>query len=338
MKALISSAQTIRLDNIDTPTPGPGQVRVKLKAAALNHRDLRLARTREDATPVVLGSDGAGVLDAVGSDVDLSATGLQVGSDVVINPSLGWLDEPDAPPAGYQILGDPSNGTLAEYVVVPVENVEPKPGNLSWEEAAAFPLAGLTAYRAVVTRGRVDAGQVVVIPGIGGGVATFALQIAKARGAKVFVTSRSAQKLQAARELGADEGFSSDDEWHRQVRSATGGPGADVVIESVGVPTWNKSIASLKPGGRLVSFAAAPTELGAEAEVSINIRYVFQRHLSILGTAMGNREEFRQLIRMIEENDIRPVIDTVMPFDQVQQAFERMEAGQQFGKIVLKFE
>lgn len=336
MKALVSSACRISIQELPIPEPGTGQVRVKIKTAALNHRDLRLARTRTDNKPVVLGSDGAGILDKVGPGVDLGEHDLRLGSEVVINPSLGWLDEPDAPPPGYEILGNPRNGTLAEYIVLPVENVEPRPSHLSWEETAAFPLAGLTAYRAVVTRGQVKPGHTVVIPGIGGGVATFALQIAKALGATVFVTSRSRTKLEAAKALGADAGFNSDDDWHKQVRSLTGGSGADVVVETVGPPTWSKSIASLRPGGRLVTFAAGPTDYGPDGTTKIDIRYIFSRHLSILGTTMGNRVEFRRLLDLLAELTIRPVVDTVMPFDHVEAAFERMEQGKQFGKIVLQ--
>lgn len=334
MLALVSSAGEIALKQVPIPEAGPGQVRVRVKVAALNHRDLRLARTRTDTTEVILGSDGAGILDQIGPGVDLAGTGLSIGSEVVINPSLGWIDEPDCPPPGYEVLGDPSNGTFAEYVVVPAENIEPKPANLSWEETAAFPLAGLTAYRAVVTKGMVSRDDKVLITGIGGGVATFALQIAKQLGARVFVTSRSPEKLQAAKELGADVLLNSNDDWHRQVRATTGG--VDVVIESVGTPTWNKSIDSLRPGGRLVSFAAGPAD-GVHGDVAqVNIRKIFGKQLTILGTRMGNRQEFRQFLNLMSKGKIRSIVDTVMPFSDILAAFQRMENGHQFGKILVK--
>ncbi|HEY8449815.1 MAG TPA: zinc-binding dehydrogenase [Bacillota bacterium] len=335
MKALVRRQGRVQLEDRPLPVPGRGQVRVRLVAAALNHRDLKQAR-RADAPAVVLGSDGAGVLDAVGPGTDLTAAQVAIGDEVVINPSLGWLDEPAAPPPGYQILGDPSDGTFAEYVVVPLQNVEPKPRHLSWEEAAAFPLAALTAYRALVTRAQLRPGETVVIPGIGGGAALFALQIAKAIGARAFVTSRSPEKLERARQLGADALLRSDEAWDEQVRALTGGRGADVVVETVGLPTWSKSLACLADGGRLVFFASGPVTGNPEASAELPIRRTFFAQLSLLGTRMGNRAEFRELLKLMERGAVRPVIDSVFSLADFEQAFERLQQGVQFGKIVLR--
>lgn len=329
MKAVLAGEGEVRVQGLPVPRPGRGQVLIQVKAAALNHRDLRILR-RKEPSRAVLGSDGAGVLAEVGEGVDLSARGLALGSEVVINPSLGWETEPDAPPPGFEILGVPSDGTFAEYVAVPAANVEPKPPGLSWEEAAAVPLAALTAYRALTTRAGVRAAETVVVTGIGGGVALFALQIARALGARVIATSRSEAKRERALALGAAAALPSDGPWDDEVRRLTGGRGAEVVVETVGPPTWHQSLAALRPGGRLVFFANTEGQ-----SVELPVREVYWRQLSLLGTTMGNREEFRCMLELVRRGAIRPVVDSVFPLEEAPAAFARMAGAAQFGKIVL---
>jgi NADPH:quinone reductase-like Zn-dependent oxidoreductase len=318
----------LRLEEVPTPAPGPGEVLVQLKAAGLNHRDvwIRMGMQMADRLPLIPGSDGAGFVAAMGPGVDR----LKVGDAVVINPSLHWGDREDRPSPSFRILGGPDPGTYAEFVVVPAENVFPKPTPLSMEEAGAMPLASLTAWRAVVTRGQVRAGERVVILGIGGGVATFALQIARLAGAMVIATSSSEDKLHRARELGADLAINyRSAEWEKIVLDRTGG-GADVIIDSVGRDTWGKALRALRPGGRLVTFGATT---GRATEV--DIRQVFWNQISILGTTMGSPREFAAMLELYETGRLKPVVDSVFPLGDAPAAHRRMDTGQQFGKIVL---
>ena len=320
--------EQLRFEEIPTPRPGPGEVLVHLKAAALNHRDvwIRLGRQLADRLPLILGSDGAGVVAEAGPGVG----DLRSGQPVVINPSLEWGDREDRSSPAFRILGGPDPGTYAEFVVVPAGNVFPKPSPLSFEEAAAMPLASLTAWRAVVTRGQVRPGEQVVVLGIGGGVATFALQIARQAGASVIATSSSDAKLLRARELGADLTINyTSAPWDEVVLKHTGG-GADVIIDSVGKATWEKALRALRPGGRLVTFGATT---GPTTEVSI--RTVFWNQLSILGTTMGSPREFSAMLALYEAGRLKPVVDCVLPLRDASEAHRRMDAGEQFGKLVL---
>lgn len=192
----------VKLMEMPEGKPGRGQVKVRLKTAGLNRRDLLVTtRHKMDAPPVILGSDGAGVIEEVGEEV----TDLKVGDEVIINPSLGWLEKSDAPPKGYEILGFPDHGTFAESIIISSDNVEPKPAYLTWEEAGVLSLAALTAYRALFTRGKASAGQTILLPGAGSGVITFILQMAKAAGARVIITSRSKEKREQALKLAQEE-------------------------------------------------------------------------------------------------------------------------------------
>ncbi len=320
--------EQLRLDEVPTPRPGPGEVLVQLKAAALNHRDIwiRLGMQMTDRLPLIPGSDGAGLVAEVGP----GTSHLKTGDAVVINPSLNWGDCEDRPSPSFKILGGPDPGTYAEFIVVPAENVFAKPSPLTFEEAAAMPLASLTAWRAVVTRGAVRPGERVVVLGIGGGVATFALQIARLAGASVMATSSSEAKLERARELGADFAINyTSEDWERIVIERTGG-GADVIIDSVGQQTWGKALRALRPGGRLVSFGATT---GRTTEV--DIRGVFWNQISILGTTMGSPREFAAMLQLYEAGRLKPVVDSVFPLRDAPAAHRRMDEGQQFGKIVL---
>ncbi|WP_017727790.1 zinc-binding dehydrogenase [Halalkalibacterium ligniniphilum] len=325
MKALVHA----KIEGLDGLTyremtemqPAKGEVRVKLKTSGLNHRDLFvLTRHKTSDPPLILGSDGAGVIDAIGEGVE----NLQVGDEVIINPGIGWNEKSDAPPQGFEIVGLPGHGTFAEKIVIPAENAVAKPEYLTWEEAGVLSLAALTAYRALITRGRVRPGMKTFIPGIGSGVATFLLQFAKAIGATVFVTSRSADKCQKAIELGADKAINSNEDWGEALK----GEKMDLVIECVGAATFNKSLEQLRPGGTIVTFGAS-----AGDDVQFNLRSFFYGQYNLLGSTMGSGEEYKEMLQFIQTHQIRPVIDKMYKLSEFEQAFKRLEDAAQLGKI-----
>jgi zinc-binding alcohol dehydrogenase/oxidoreductase len=319
--------EVLRLDSVPDPEPGPGEVLVALRAAALNRRDVFVRKgVAPSPLPVILGSDGAGVVRALGAGV----SGVSEGDEVVILPSLGWGGGEDAPEPGFRILGGPDDGTYAELIRIPADNVRPRPSRLSWEESAALPLAGLTAYRALVGRARVRPGETVLVIGIGGGVATVALHIARSAGCCVLVTSSSQEKLDRARELGAAGGVDyTAGDWPAAVRELTGGRGVDVVVDSVGT-TWADSVSCLRPGGRLVVFGGT-----GGRQVELGVRPVTTGQVSILGTTMGSPRDFAGMLAAVENADWAPVIDSVRPLADAAEAHARMEAGNGFGKLVL---
>ncbi|TKD68772.1 zinc-binding dehydrogenase [Pseudalkalibacillus hwajinpoensis] len=310
-------------DQLNEVTPSSGEVKIRLKASGLNHRDLVIPERHGASEPdVVLGSDGAGVVIEVGSKVK----DVKVGDHVLINPSLGWKENSAIPPEGFQIVGFPGHGTFAETIVVPAENAVVKPESLSFEEAAVVGLAGLTAYRALFTRGQLTRGQTVFIPGIGGGVATFLLQFAKAAGARVIVSSRSEEKRALALELGADKALSNEEDWekvaaHEQV---------DLVIESVGAATFNRSLNLLKRGGTLVIFGSSTGD-----SIDFDLRSFFYGQYNLLGSTMGSAEEFNQMIAFVENHSIKPVIDETYSLDEIEKAFEHLSDANQFGKLAV---
>lgn len=325
MKALVHEGKTgisgLSYRDFKEIVPKRGEVRVKLKVAGLNHRDLfTLVRHQPDEPPLIIGSDGAGIVESVGEGV----SNVKVGDEVVLNPGLGWEKNSDAAPPGFEIIGHPDHGTFAEYIVVPAENAIPKPKNLTWEEAGVFSLAALTGYRALFTKGKVQPGMTVLIPGIGSGVATFLLQFAKAAGATVYVTSRSKEKCEKALELGADKAFDSNDDWN----NALGGEKVDLVIECVGAATFNKSLDQLRPGGTIVTFGASAGDV-----VEFNLRKFFYGQYTLCGSTMGSREEYMEMLTFIEKHNIHPVIDTIFELKDYEKAFARLEKGEQLGKI-----
>jgi NADPH:quinone reductase-like Zn-dependent oxidoreductase len=331
MRAVVLNAlggpEVLTIEERPDPRPGPGEAVVRLRAAALNHRDVFIRRGQYGGIklPIVLGSDGAGQVVATGDGVDASWKGR----DVVIDPAFNWGPDPAAQGSAFNILGLPVDGTYAEQVLVPAGNLYPKPALLSWEEAAAIPLASLTAYRALVTRAQLKAGEIVLITGIGGGVATCALRMAKHFGAKVYVTSGSDEKLAAARTHGADGGVNyRKDHWTKTLIADIGAR-PDIVIDGAGGETFNKCLDVLTPGGRLVTYGST---LGA-AE-SVEIRRIFWKQLNVLGSTMGTAEDFAAMVKLYDAG-LRPVIDKVFPLDQAAAAHARMDAGDQFGKIVL---
>ncbi len=321
--------EVLVLEQVPDPTPGPGEVVVALRAAALNRRDVFVRKgVAKVPLPLTPGSDGAGVVHAVGAGV----TGVSEGDEVIILPSLAWGDDQRAPARGFRILGGPDQGTYAEQIVIPAANVFPKPARLSWHEAAALPLAGLTAWRSLFTRARVQPGETELVIGIGAGVATFALNLAKAAGCRVVVTSSSDDKLARAAELGADAGVNyrtEGDDWPSAVKNANGG-GVDVVIDSVG-STWAGSIDACAPGGRVVVFGGT-----GGAKVELGVRPVTLGQVALLGTTMGSPAEFAQLLAAVNTQSWVPVIDSVRPLADAAAAHEREDAGLHFGKLVLE--
>lgn len=321
MKAVrVHGGGELRYEEAPDPVAGPGEVVVELRAAALNRRDLLVRKppgpAYEFPLPVIPGSDGAGVR-------------RDTGEEVVVYPGLGWGDREDAAGPEWRILGGPDDGTYAELVKVPAANVFPKPAGFSWAEAAAFPLAGLTAYRALFSVGGLEAGESVLVLGAGSGVSTIAVQLAAQAGARVLVTSSSEEKLARARELGAAGGVLYTEEgWPDEVRALSDG-GVDVVLDSAGA-TWSDSLRTLRRGGRLVAFGGT-----AGPAVELDVRYVYLNWLSILGTTMGSPRDFEGLLRMVSAASWRPVVDTVRPLAEAEAAQERMRSGEQFGKLVL---
>ena len=303
-------------EQVPEPEPGPGEVVVELKAAGLNRRDL-LVRSGiyPFPLPLIPGSDGAGIR-------------RDTGAEVVIYCGLGWGDREDAPATGFGILGGPRDGTYAELISVPEENLFPKPAALSWEEAAAFPLAALTAYRGLFTRGQLQAGETVLALGAGSGVSTFVMQLAVQAGARVLVTSSSDDKIERAKELGADGGvnYATTRDWPAAVAKL--GP-IDLVLDSVG-STWQQSLDAVRPGGRVVVFGGT-----GGTEVTLQVRPFYFKQQSLFGTQLGSPRDFEALLRMLEDATWRPVLDSVTPLAQAETALTRIESGEHFGKLVL---
>jgi zinc-binding alcohol dehydrogenase/oxidoreductase len=310
--------ETLRPEEAPDPAVPPGWVLVELRAAALNWHDCLVRRGQYPAPlPLVPGADGAGVR-------------RDTGEDVVIVPSLWWGDRDEAPGPRFEILGDRVDGTYAELVAVPEENVLPKPAQLSWEEAAALPLAGVTAHRALFGRGGLRPGERVLILGAGGGVATFLVAFAHRAGARITVTSSSQDGIDGAIALGASAGVSYREEgWPQAARDANGGEGFDLVIDPVG--QWADALSTLRPGGRVVSFGANAAE---QAEISIRPFYFGQ--FDIRGTTMGSHRDFAAMLGLIDRMpEWRPVVGTVLPLDRAADAHRLLEDGGHRGKVVL---
>ncbi|MCI0419716.1 MAG: zinc-binding dehydrogenase [Acidobacteria bacterium] len=336
MKAIVldelGEPEKLKLEEWPDPTPGPGEVLIRLKAAALNHRDvwIRTGRYAGIKLPIILGSDGAGEVVDVGPSVDSEL----LGRPVVIYPAMNWGSGDRAPGADFKILGLPDNGTYAQLLTVPASQVFQKPPSLSYEEAAALPLALLTAYRTVVTRAQVRAGETCLITGIGGGVSSFVLQIARAIGARVLVTSGSDVKLDHARQIGAAGGANyRTQDWGKEILVLCENRGLQAVIDSAGGETFEKALELVSPGGRVVTYGAT-----TGPAKQIEIRRIFWKQLNVLGTTMGTAQEFEAALKFYDEKQLRPVIDQVFPLSEAAAAHRRMEEGGQFGKIVLKIE
>lgn len=324
MKAYIHEFGQLKNGEVERPIAGRGEVVVQLKTAGVNRRDLYIRNRRSDEEEaLVLGSDGAGVIKSVGEGV----TNVAVGAEVIINPALRWYDNSVAPPEEFDILGMPDHGTFAEEIVISAEQVESKPAYLTWEEAGAIALAGLTGYRALFTKGELQAGQTVFIPGAGSGVATYLIQFTKNIGARVVVTSRSEEKRREALALGADVALDTNEDWLQALGNET----IDLVIESVGRATFNRSLGVLKQGGRIVVFGAT-----TEDTVELDLRTFFYKQQQLFGSTMGSREELREMLAHIEKYETRPVIDRVFDLQDAAEAFAYLEQSKNFGKIVFK--
>lgn len=324
MKAFIHEFGKLSVAEVDNPVAAKGEVVVALRTAGINRRDIKVPSMRGDeAEAVILGSDGAGVIEAVGEGV----TSVSIGDEVIINPALRWEEKSDAPPEQFAILGMPDNGTFAEKIVLSENQVEPKPAYLSWEEAGVLALAALTGYRALFTKGNLKASDTVFIPGAGSGVATYLIAFAKNIGARVIVTSRSEEKRKQALALGADIALDTNEDWEQALEDET----IDLVIDSIGRATFNRSLAVLKKGGRIVVFGATTDDV-----VNLNIRDFFYGQYQLFGSTMGSREELREMLRHIEQYKTRPVLDKVFSLDEAGDAFSYISDSMQFGKVAFK--
>lgn len=331
MRAIqLTAVNQLEVREVADPVAGTGEAVVKIAAAALNHRDvwIKLGQYAGLKFPAILGSDGVGEVVAVGEGVDGAAW---LGKRVIINPSFGWGANEAAQGAEFSILGLPRDGTLAERIAVPVAQLAEAPAHLSDAEAAALPLAGLTAWRAVMSRAGVRAGERVLVGGIGGGTALFALQFAVAAGAEVWVTSSSAEKIARAKELGARGGFDyTRPDWAVAAQAEAGGL-FDVIIDSAGGSGFESLVDLAAPGGRLAFFGATR----GNPDV-LPMRKIFWRQLSLLGTTMGSPADWEAMLAAVKKQELRPVVSEVFAFADAAAAFAQMEAGAQFGKIVLK--
>jgi zinc-binding alcohol dehydrogenase/oxidoreductase len=313
--------EVLRYEDVPDRVAGPGEVLIRLRAASLNHLDLWVRKGLPSVPkPRILGADGAGLVEALGEGVD----GFAVGDAVVINPGL-------AQDSRITVLGEHTDGTHAELIAVPATNVYPVPEGLGFEEAAAFPLVFLTAYRMLVTKAGVADGEWVLMWGAGGGVGTAAFSIARALGARTIVTSSSERKLERLRELGADAALDHGDaDVPAEVKELTGG-GADVVVEHVGEATWQRSLASARPGGRIVVCGATS---GPNPPAALH--RVWWKELTIYGSTMGTKEDFEGAYDLVASGRVRPIVDKVFPLAETQEAHRRLEEAAQFGKVVLR--
>jgi NADPH:quinone reductase-like Zn-dependent oxidoreductase len=315
----------------------PGDVRVRIHAAALNRLDLFVADGLPGVSytfPHIVGSDGAGVVEAVGPAVSR----VRPGDRVMINPGLSCgrcaacLDGEESLCASFGVVGEHRPGTAAEYVVVPADNLAPVPERMPWADAAAFTLATLTAWRMLTTRARLRPGETVLIWGIGGGVALAALQIVRHLGARAIVTSGSDAKLEAARRHGADATVHhATADVVAEVRRLTGGRGADVVVDSVGQARWQESLRALRRGGRLVICGATTGPM-----VSLDLRRLFWHQWSILGSTLGSRREYAEIVALAHQGKLWPVVDGSVPLEEGLAAYERLQRGEQTGKLVIE--
>jgi NADPH:quinone reductase-like Zn-dependent oxidoreductase len=316
------------LTEVPDPEPGPGEVVIALRGAALNRRDPWVWTTPGYCPlPVTLGSDGAGTVRAVAPDVSR----LTVGDEVIFDPTLNWGESEEHPTDAFDILGAPLDGTFAEAVAVPAASVVEKPRRLSWEEAAALNLGGLTAWRATVTCAGARPGRSLLVTGACSGVATFAVQIAVACGAQVYVTSSSDEKLERARALGAIGGVNyRDPDWPQRLRELAGA-GLDAAIDSYGGSSWEGALQSLRLGGTLVSFGDT-----SGPETTLTTGEVYWQWRRILGTSMGSPREYRALVEHVTGARWRPVIDSVHALEDYEVAIARLQSPDRFGKVVLR--
>jgi zinc-binding alcohol dehydrogenase/oxidoreductase len=329
MKAVVLEAadKPLVCKEVEKPTLAPGEVLVHIKAAALNRRDywITIGRYAGIKYPSILGSDGAGTVAEVGSEQDNG----WLNKEVIINPSNNFGPSDDYQGADFKILGLPDDGTFAEYVKIRVEYLHAKPAHLNWEQAAALPLAGLTAYRALFTKAKAKKGDTVLISGVGAGTGTFALQWAVAAGCKVFVTSGSAAKIERARQMGAAAGVNyKAQDWADQLKLMA--HGFDIIVDSALGSGFAKFPDLCNPGGRIVIFGATTGDIP-----HLDGRKFFWKQLQLLGTTMGTKDDFTAMLNFVDKHKIVPVVDETFDLKDAQKAVEKMGNSSQFGKIVL---
>jgi NADPH:quinone reductase-like Zn-dependent oxidoreductase len=327
--------EVVRIEEVPRPSAGRGEVLVQVHAAAMNHLDLWVRRGLpiETTMPHIGGSDIAGVIVEVGPDV----VGVSEQQRIVVNPVLSCgrchacVGGQQSMCSEFRIIGEHTNGGFAEFVAVPAANVYPLPGTVSFEDAAALPVSYQTAWRALISRARLRAGEDVLVLGASGGTAIAAVQIARLAGGRVFAVTSGADNVARVRALGAHQVYDRTEvDFSKEVFRDTGKRGVDVVVENVGAATWRASLRTLARGGRLVTFGATTGPIG-----ETDLRLLFWKQLEIIGTTMASRAEFEDMLRVALRGELVPIIDQVLPLDQASAAHERLEAGAQFGKIVL---
>lgn len=340
MKAVVihehGDVEKLKIEDVETPVPGPDEVLIQVKAVALNHLDLWVRKGvpgQRMPLPMIPGCDIAGVVKKAGSFVK----GVKTGDRVVVSPGVSCgrcavcLSGRDNLCASYGIIGENRDGGCAEYVSVPGVNVIPIPGKLSFNEAAAIPLCFLTAWHMLVARAQVKPGEVVLIHAAGSGVGSAGIQIARLLGARVIATAGTDAKLKKARELGAAETINYRKlDFYEEVKRITHRQGLDVIFDHIGAATWAHNIRSLRMGGRLVICGVT-----SGFEVATDIRYIFFRRLSILGSTMGTKGELLQVMSLMERGDLKPVIDSTYPLEEIGLAHRRMQERKAFGKIII---
>lgn len=319
MQALVlnKSEESPQYQSFELPPLQEGEVEVRLRAAALNHRDVWITKGMYPGIvyPIILGSDGVGELDQ---------------KPVILNPSIGWGPNPNVRARDYKVIGLPTHGTFSELIRIPKQQVYPMPAHLEWEQAAALPLAGLTAYRVLFSKANLKAGEKVLISGIGGGVAQFACQFALAAGAEVYVTSGSDGKIAKAIEMGATGGVNyKTEDWHRRIKKAVGG--FDVIVDSAGGPGFTNLIKTCNAGARIAIYGGTRGTFEG-----LSPQHIFWKQISIFGSFMGTDDEFEAMLDFVNEHKIVPVVDAVFSLQNGTDAFQRMNDGLQFGKIVLR--
>lgn len=329
MKAfVISEAGKIEFTEKEQASPQKGEVLIQIKAVALNHRDQYI---REGKYPGIvygttLGSDACGKVVQLGEGVKKEWQD----QEVIINPNVNWGENPQVQSKDYHILGTPQDGVFAEYICLPEDKITAKPTHLSVEEAAALPLAGMTAFRALFHHGKLEKGQKVLISGVGGGVAQFAFQFALACTEEVYVTSSDASKREKALELGAKGAFNyREEDWTQQAKAVAGS--FDVVIDSAGGKSTNDFIKLMNPAGKLVFYGATT---GKAKE--IDLFRMFWNQITLQGSTMANDQEFQQMVAYTNHHQIKPIVDSVVPFEDIIQQFDKMKEGEQFGKLVAR--
>jgi zinc-binding alcohol dehydrogenase/oxidoreductase len=330
MKAIILTElnQPLQVTETAIPEIAPHEALVKVHAAALNHRDIWIRKGKYGGIrlPVILGSDGSGVVEKTGSSVGRS----WLGKEVIMNPSLNWGNDPRVQAKEYHILGTPNDGTFAEYVKIDARLLFEKPAHLTFEQAAALPLAGLTGYRALMKRAAAKAGEQVLITGIGGGVALQSMQFAIAAGCDTYVTSGSDEKLQQAIQMGAKGGANyKQADWDKELKKQAGG--FDAIVDSSGGDTFEKLADIARPAGRIAMYGATLGAFSSGVPAKI-----FWKQLNIFGSTMGNDEEFAEMVAFVNQHRIVPVVDEVFPMEEAQAALDKMAKGEQLGKIVLR--